>query len=341
MKDLKNDFKINRFKPVYLLYGEENYMIRHYANLFTERLLSDAMMNRDVFEGKEFEISALIDAAETLPFLSERRLVYVKDSGLLTAGRKESTEALAKYLPSIPESTTMIFVETTTADRPSVDKRNRLYKQIASQGRVVECQTPGEAELVRWLINIFKKKKKDIHPQTARLLLAIVPKGMDSVYGEADKLGDFVGERTTIEPEDIKAICTKSLEARIFDLVDALCGGETKKALIQYHSMLNAKEQPLMVLVMMARQFRMVLKCKACAEKRMGPSQIAQALGLQNFIANKCLKQAQNFTANRLIEALYDCQDTDIRIKTGLIEGELGVEMLIIRYSMKEAAYEA
>ena len=328
MKDLKNDFKTNQFKSVYLLYGEEPYLVRYYANQFTEQLLENAMMNCDTFEGREFEAEAVIDAADTLPFLSERRLVYVKDSGLMAVGRKNDTEALAKFLPTISESTIMIFVET------AVDKRNRLYKQIVSQGRAVDCKTPMEGELVRWVTNIFKKKGKEIPPHTARLLLSTVPKGMDAIYAEADKLGDFVGARAVITSEDIQAVCTKSLEARIFDLVGALCSGRTEKALIQYHNMLVAKEQPLMILTMMARQFRMILQCKTCAEKHMMQPKIAQALGLRDFIVRECIQQGENFTANQLLEALSDCQDTDIRIKTGLIDGQLGVELLIVRYSI-------
>lgn len=332
MKDLRNDFKANQFKPVYLLHGDEPYLIRHYANQFSKQLLNDDMMNRDTFEGKDFSADTVIDAAETFPFLSERRLVYVKDSGLITTGRKDDTEALAKYLPSIPESTIMVFIET------AIDKRNRLYKQIASVGRIAECTTPAESELVRWLTNIFKKKYKEIHPQTARIMLAMVPKGMDAIYAEADKLGDYVGERVAVTPEDIQAVCTKSLEARIFDLVGALCNGQTQKALTQYHNMLAAKEQPLMILAMMARQFRLVLQCKACAENRMAPPQIASTLNLRDFMVRDFLKQAQNFTIDRLIQALYDCQDTDSRIKTGLIDGELGVELLIVRYSICKSA---
>ncbi|MCL2400270.1 MAG: DNA polymerase III subunit delta [Defluviitaleaceae bacterium] len=328
MKDLKNDFKINQFKQVYLLYGEEPYLVRHYSNLFTEQLLVDTIMNRVVFEGKDFEIEAAIDAANTLPFLSEWRLVYIKDSQLLAPGRKDDTEALTKYLPEIPETTIMIFIET------AVDKRNRLYKQISTQGRVVECKIPSEADLIRWVTNIFKKKKKEIHPQTTRLLLSTVPKGMDSIYAEADKLGDFVGDRTIITPEDIQDVCTKSLEARIFDLVGALCNGQTEKALKQYHNMLSMKEQPLMILTMMARQFRMILQCKACAEKRMMQPEIVATLGLRDFMVRECLRQGKHFTERRLLEALSDCQDTDIRIKTGLMGGELGVELLIVRYSI-------
>lgn len=327
MKEIKNDFKVNKFKPVYLIYGDEPYMVRYYANLFTERLLSDPMMNRDIFEGKDFEIDQAINAADTLPFLSEYRLVYIKDSGLVAPGRKDDTETLAKYLPSIPDSTIMIFVETTA------DKRSRLYKQIVAVGRAVECKIPTETELIRWVTNIFKKKGKQIDQKTARMLIATTPKGMDTVYAEADKLGDFVGDRTVITPDDIQVVCTKSLEARIFDLVGALCSGETEKALVQYHNMLAAKEQPLMVLAMMARQFRMVLKCRVCIEKRMPQNEIAAVLGLHGFIVKECMGQAQNYSSGRLLEALLDCQDTDIRIKTGLIDGELGVELLIVRYS--------
>ena len=328
MKDLKNDFKTNKFKPIYLLSGEEPYLIRHYSNLFTERLLTDVMMNRAVFEGKDFAVDAIIDAAETFPFLSEWRLVYIKDSGLCAPGRKDDSDALSKYLPSIPETTIMIFVEQT------IDKRNRLYKQIASLGRVVDCAVPGEAELIRWVTNIFKKKGKEIQPQVARQLLATVPKGMDVVYNEVSKLNDYVGERVNITFEDIEKVCTKSLEARIFDLVAALCSGKTEKALIQYHNMLIAKEQPLMILAMMARQFRMVLQCKAATAKRMSQQEMMSKLGLRDFIVRECLKQGQNFTEGQLLEALYDCQDTDIRIKTGLMDGELGVELLIVRYSL-------
>jgi len=331
MKDIKNDFKAKQFKPVYVLYGEEVYLQRYYANLFTERLFlsqDDSIMNRDVFEGKDCNVEAAIDAANTLPFMSEWRLVYIKDSGLLAPGRKDDSETLSKYLTEIPESTIMIFVES------AVDKRNRLYKEIAKVGRAVECKMQGESDLIRWLTNIFKKKGKMIDTQTARLLLTTVPKGMDMIYSEADKLGAYVGERNVISPEDIQAVCTKSLEARIFDLVADVCNGRTEKALTQYHNMLAAKEQPLMVLAMMARQFRMILQCKACAEKRMSQQETATTLGLRDFIVRECLQQGKKFTTKQLITALSDCQDTDIRIKTGLMEGELGVELLIVGYSL-------
>ena len=329
MRELRNDFRTNNFKPVYLLYGDEPYLSRHFTSEFA-KLPSDPMMNCDTFEGKDFEVRAAIDAAETFPFLSDWRVVIIKDSGLAAMGRKDDTDEIFKYLPDTPESTIVVFVETV------IDKRNKLFKQIGVLGRVVECNLPNEAELVRWLDNVFKKKGKTIDPNTARIMIATVPKGMDSLYAEADKLEGFLGDRVQVRPDDIQQVCTKSLEARIFDLVGALCDGKTEKALTQYHNMLVMKEQPLMVLAMMARQFRLILQCKACVEK--GVRDVAGTLGLRDFIVRECLRQGQNFTKARLIEALSDCQDTDIRIKTGLIDGELGVELLIVRYSLCKSA---
>jgi DNA polymerase-3 subunit delta len=289
-------------------------------------------MNRDVFEGKDFSISGLIDALNTAPFFSERRVVYVRDSQLFATGRKDDTEAVSNEFPLFPDSTILVCVEA------NVDKRNRLYKKVAEMGRVVECKMPAESELIRWVNNIFKKKGKQIQPETVRLLLSTAPKNMGAIYAEADKIGDYAGERTQITDEDVQAICTQSVEARIFDLVGALCNGQTEKALLQYQNMMRLKEQlptalAMQALTMMARQFRMVLQCKICAAQHMTPAKMASTLGLRDFMVREALQQGRMYTPERLMAALEDCQDIDNRIKSGQVDSVVGVEMLIVRYA--------
>lgn len=329
MKYLKEDLKQLTFKRVYLLYGEERYLVQHYERAFTEKLLDDSsvMMNRDVFNGKDAPIEQILNAANTLPFLSDMRLVYVRDSQLFTAGRKADTETMADFIPTIPESTLLIFIET------EVDKRNRLYKKTVDQGRAVEFKTPSERELTDWVVNVFKKKGKEINPFTINKLLRTVSHNMTAVYAEADKLGFYVGDRREITPEDIDRVCSPSLETRVFDLVAAVGGGKAEKALTMYRNMLLLKEQPIMILTMMARQFRMILQCRACADQKMPRSKMAEVLEMRSFIMDECLEQGQNFTLPRLLNALRDCRDMDIRIKTGLIGAEIGVETLIARYA--------
>jgi DNA polymerase-3 subunit delta len=365
MSTLKDDFKSGSFKPVYLLYGEERYMVRYYAELFAERLFegADAVMNSCVFEGAEHGADDIIDAAETLPFMCGKRLVYVKNSMLFSperkeggeadgegngegegneapvkesraaAARKADAEALAAYLPNIPESAVLVFTEK------SVDKRSRLYKRVAELGCAEECKIPEEKDLMRWIGNICKKKGKSVSPETARLLISTVQHGMDSIYAELDKLDAYTGERTRITDDDIRAICTPTPEARVFDMVGAMCEGDTKKALVSYRQMLALRESPYMVLAMLARQFRLILQCKAYADEGMTLAQIKDAAKLKlDFMAREFLRHGRQFSAKRLFEALDDCRDTDARVKTGLLDAETGVELLIVRYSGREVS---
>jgi DNA polymerase-3 subunit delta len=108
--------------------------------------------------------------------------------------------------------------------------------------------------------------------------------------------------------------------------------GNGGDALRLYRNMLQMKESPLMVLVMMARQFRMILQCKAAQAKKMPSAEIASVLAMRSFVVDECLRQGRSFTVKRLIQALRDCLDMDIRIKTGSMNAELGVEVLITKY---------
>lgn len=329
MKDLKDDLKHMTFKRVYLLYGEERYLVEHYTRVFSDKLINadNLLMNQDVFDGKEIPADRIMDAANTLPFLCDVRLVYVRDSKLFTAGRKNDTETLAAYLPNIPETTVLVFVET------DVDKRNRLYKRVAELGRVAEFVTPPDRELVEWIGNVFKKKGKQIRNENAVKLLRTVMRNMKALYVEADKLGDYVGDRTEITAMDIETVCSPSLETRVFDLVAAVGSGQTENAYRMYRNMLLMKEQPLMILTMIARQFKLILTCKNCMEKHMPPAAIARELELRSFVVDECLRQGRYYTTEQLLAALVDCQDTDILIKTGLLNADIGVELLIARYA--------
>jgi DNA polymerase-3 subunit delta len=327
MKELKDDLKQKKFKPVYLLYGEERFLVTHYAQALGDALLGSgadmSLMNRDSFDGKDIPAQRVIDAANTLPFLSDTRVVYARDSQLFAAGRKNDSEAMAEYLPLLPESTVLIVVET------DVDKRGRLYKQTAALGRAVDCAPPTPGELLKWAQNVFMKHGKTISRENAQYLLRTVSHQMVAARAEADKLTAHAGDRAEITAADIDAVCSPSLETRIFDLIGAVGNGQGPEALRMYRNMLLMKESPLMVLVMMARQFRLILQCKAARESGIPFAE----LGLRSFIVEECLRQGRHFTEESLIQALKDCLDMDVRVKSGLMNAELGVEVLIIQYS--------
>ena len=108
MKTIDNDIKRQEFKKVYLLYGEERYLIRQYRDKLKKAMTSpDDTMNFSSFEGEDINVKEIIDLAETLPFFADRRVILIEDSKLF----KKGSDELAEYLPTMPESTYFIFVE--------------------------------------------------------------------------------------------------------------------------------------------------------------------------------------------------------------------------------------
>jgi len=266
-------------------------------------------------------------AANTLPFLSDKRLVCVRDSKLFTSGRKADSEAMTAYLPNVPDSTVLVFMES------DVDRRGRLYKKAAEMGGLIECETPSPQALTTWLSRVFRDSGKTIDHLAANQLIRYVAHNMTTITQETAKLIAYVGQRPEITAADIETVCTKALQTRVFDLISAMASGRMAQALEMYQNMLQMREQPLMILAMIIRQFRILLKVKAAGEKRIPKAQMAKELGLRSFMIDEATNQGRRFTAERLFSALIDCQDTDLKIKTGLINAEIGVELLIYSYS--------
>lgn len=319
-KEFNDSIKRGEFKRVYLLYGEERYLVNYYADA-----LAAALGEPDNFDNSA-NAASIIMAADNLPFLTEMRLVRVRDSRLFASGRKAESEAMTAYLPQVPDSTVLLFTES------DVDRRGRLYKKVAELGGAMECETPTPQALTTWLARVFKEKGKNIDPAAANLLIRYAAHNMTTLMQEMGKLTSYVGQRQTVTTGDIEAICSPTLQTRVFDMISAMANGRTASALDMYHNMLRMKEQPLMILAMIIRQFRILLMVKAASNKNMPKAQMAKTLGLRSFVVDEAQSQSRRFSIEKLFKALCDCQDIDTKVKTGLINAEIGVELLILQY---------
>lgn len=106
MRQITEDIKQNKFKQAYLLYGEERYLRRQYRERLREALCADGdTMNVHFYEGKDVSVGEIIDLAETLPFLAQRRVIFLSDSGLFKAGG----EKMAEYLTAPCETSFLCF----------------------------------------------------------------------------------------------------------------------------------------------------------------------------------------------------------------------------------------
>lgn len=324
MKSLNEDLKSGQLNRVYLLYGEEAYLKKQYRDKLKNAMVSpDDNMNYAYYEGKGIHVNEVIDLAETLPFFAERRLIILEDTGFF----KSTSAELADYIKDMPETTSMIFVET------EVDKRGKLYKAVQAKGRAVELGRQDENTLLRWVASNVKHEQKQISENTVRFFLAKVGTDMENIQKELEKLFCYTLDKDCITTEDVEDICTTQITNQIFDMVNAVADKKQRKALEFYNDLLALKEPPMRILALLTRQFKLLLEVKTMDKQGYGRKEIAEKAGINPFVVGKYQVQAKAFSEKELRQIMEDSVETDEAIKTGRLTDTLGVELFIIKHS--------
>ena len=324
MKNLEQDIKNRTFQPVYLLFGEEAYLKNLYKKKLIHALIPEGdTMNLNRYEGKNVDIPAVIEQAETMPFFAEHRLMVLEDTGFF----KGACPQLADYLPGMPGETIMLFVES------EVDKRGKLFKTVKSLGRAVELSRQKEGVLTNWVLRTLQKENVKITRSAMQLFLERAGDDMENVSHELEKLISYVYGREGITREDVEAVCTVRTENKVFEMINSIAEKKQKKALDYYDDLLALKEPPLRILALIARQFNLLLQVKDLRRQGFDQASIIERTGLMNFIVRNCLRQAEYFSVEMLRGAVEDCIRTEEYVKTGRLDDRLGVELLIVKYS--------
>lgn len=325
MKKLSEEVRTGQLKQIYLLCGEEAYLRRQYRDRIRDALMGDGdLMNLHCFEGKGIASGEVIDLAETLPFFADRRVLVIENSGFF----KRGGEQLAEYLLSPASSAHFLFVET------EIDKRSRLYKAVTAKGRVIECKTPDEAVLKRWIVELLTKDGKKIAQRDLDFFLEKTGTDMENIRGEVEKLVCYCLDREVVTGGDIEAVCVRQVNSRIFDMVEAVADKRQRHAMDLYYDLLTLKEPPMRILFLIARQFNLLLQVKELRNKGYDAGTIGMKVGLAGFIARKYVAQASKFKEAELKTALADCVETEEAVKTGRLGDVMSVELLIVKHSL-------
>lgn len=324
MKKLSEEIKSGQLKQVYILYGEEVYLRSQYKDKLKTALLGDGdAMNFHYFEGKDVKSGEVIDLAQTMPFLAERRVIMLENSGLFAHGGED----LAEYMSAISPTAYFVFVE------PTVDKRSKLYKAATAKGRAIEFKAQDETTLKRWILGLLKKENKNITERDLNLFLDKTGSDMENIRGELEKLFCYCMERDVITAQDIEAVCTKQVSSQIFDMINAVAERRQKAAMDLYYDLLTLKEPPMRILYLITRQFNLLLQVKELRNKGFDANTIGEKVGLAGFIARKYAAQAAKFKEADLRRALTDCVEAEEAVKTGRMNDVMSVELLIVKYS--------
>jgi DNA polymerase III subunit delta len=323
----------------YLLHGPDEFGSLEFLGTLKEKMGDPEMasLNTTVFDGRNVSLPELRAVADTLPFLTPRRLVIVEgwltkllgkddgdESATPSASAKETFAALLEYLPTMPETTALVFVE-----KRAIPESNAFLKGLAkSEWAFVKFfDVPKGEALVNWIRARAKAEGGEFTREAAQALAA-VETDPRALTNEISKLLTYVDTARAVDLADVEELTPGGGEAKIFDMVDAIGQRRGPQAIRELHKILE-KEEPLYVLGMIVRQFRLILQAKELLEARAGEGEISQALGLHPFPTGKVCAQARNFSLPDLEHVYHRLLDYDTEIKTGKVEPSVALDALI------------
>lgn len=351
LAQLKEDIRSGRLGSIYLFSGEERFLLDHYVKEIKRLILKDDEngLNNMVFEGKT-GVGDIMDACDTFPIFSERKLVMVKQSGLFSlkkgksapdsqasvdadeedhpsetdnAGNKNQ-ERLKNYLSEVPQTTCLLFVED------SVDKRTGLYKTVQKLGLHVDFQHLKPDELVKWVMRGFAQSKKRISEDIAQYLVSICEPDMYAIRNEIFKVDLLTGDRVDITIDDINRVASVTIKRIIFDLMDAVASKNRVKALAYLDDMLALREPEQKIFAMIAKQTGELLKLKKLVGRGVPQTQLTRFFGKKHpYALRKLIDQAGQMDAAYLEKMLAACMEYDLAAKRGKLDIRLGLEIML------------
>jgi len=303
--------------------------------------------NTTVLEGPQVTVDQLRSVCEAAPFLAEKRLVII--NGLLQRfqsperrgrqgrGRKTGTQpdghkALADYIPTIPDSTILVLVEG------DIKNTNPLFRALSNKAKVHSFPLLRDIKLKQWVQSRVKEGGGTILPQAVELLTRLVGSNLWVMSSEIDKLLLFTSGRR-IEEEDIKQVVGYTQQTSVFAMVDAIVESRVKAAEQLLQELLQQGASPSYLMVMLARQLRLIVRTKDIQTARMSPNELRNRLGLSSeFVARKTLEQAKRYSLPRLKQVYQRLLETDLAIKTGKYEPELALNILVAELCQRRPA---
>lgn len=321
MQKLESDIKAKTFERVYLLFGEEEYLGKFYKTRLKKVLIGDEdEMNFSLFQNAFDKANEIIDLADTLPFFAERRVILVENSGFF-----KKDNSMVDYIERIPDTTTIIFVES------EVDKRSRMYKAVKQFGYPCEFKRQGLNELKSFVGRSIIRAGKQIKDSTCEYFINAIGNDMFILANETEKLLAYAGERTEITIEDVNTVCSMQIENKIYDMVDAIVSRDKTLAMKRYGDLLALRENPFGMLALIRKNYNRLFTIYELLENGSSNGDIAAKVKIPEWSVKKYRGQLRGFTKEKLQEAIAITVDTEQSIKLGNIGDQMGLEILLAK----------
>lgn len=332
---IKKHIRQGDFASLYFVYGDESYLSSFYANQLASSITDTSVMsfNYYYFDSETVTFDSVYEACESLPMMSDRVCVFIKDFPFFKTTADELKQ-YTEYLPSIPSTTTLIFLMATT----EVDeKQNSKWKTVLdsmNRNGVIFCLSKrSDSQVADLLVRSAGKRNTSISKETADYFISVVGNEMTVLLNEFDKLCAFSGGNE-ITREMVDEISIRSVEASVFDLTTAINNGKADRAFEILSELIKNKTEPTMIIGTIAFGYVDTYRAKTAAANRANTRDVVSAFPSykgKTFRLDKAASSARNLSMEQVKELIAAVSEADIKIKSFSMNNTVILEELIAK----------
>jgi DNA polymerase-3 subunit delta len=315
---------------LYFLFGNDEFAItrklKEFDSDFTDPTSAD--MNTARLEARSMDENDLNNAVNAMPFLAKRRLVLLANPSS-KYNQPATRKKFLEFIQKSPETTRVVMYE---AVEPKEAEKHWLIKWAEKNDKLIQTKAfmlPRLKEMTGWIINETKNQGGQIEPRAAEMLKDMVGVDARQAGMEIAKLLAYVNWARPVKIEDVEAVCIVTSQQSVFDFVDALANGNGKTAQHLLHRLLET-EDDFSLWGMVVRQFRLLIQAREILDGRGNQNDVARALSVHPFVAEKTTQQAARFSVESLENIYHRLLKIDEGVKTSQVTLDLALDTLVV-----------
>lgn len=327
-EELRRAIKEGKIAPLYIFQGPEEFLIEFLIGELKKALVEEwsEMMNYQSYT----EIPPVNEAGdflETLPVMSERKLVVFRKCGLFE-GNIKNKSAWENIFSSVAPYNCVVIWESL----PEKGKKANTVRKAAEKGGAVVVEFPlrTESNLRSWVAKIAAASGKTIDQKNASYLINSLERNMRTIKTELEKIIAF-SKAPQITREDIDKVIIKPAAENVYALIDAIFDGRREICYNLLYNLRNLKQEPVSLLTLLSNQLITIYKAKLYLLSGASHTNTVSMLG-GGYPAEKCTQKAEKIKLENIQTLISLCQECDRKIKTGLLGGWAALETIIAEY---------
>lgn len=312
----------------YLLFGEEDYLKRHYAGEIRRAVVGDspyAPFNHILFSPDSFTAGAAADALATPPVFEEKKLIELCAFNFNELKAAETT-ALCDFLEEAKNydyAVILINIPSGALDygiakSGKISRPSALFKALDAAAKTAYFPRAGLRQLTAWADKHFGTEGIKAGEAELRALIGLAGSDMMTLAGEIEKLCAYLHThgRSQLTEADIEAVCCETGQLEPFGLSNAILAGDPDGALAILCRMEEKRARPAAAFAGIYGTYIDLYRIRVCLDDGMRVPDIAKRLKMNEYRAKIYAAAAAKHSLDKISAVLSLCQEADLQIKS-------------------------